>query len=141
MEDHNKKALFRLLTVNPELEVSNLAEALKQRKQELHDHYDELDTRNWPSDSFIKMMLLDGCFFHDFFCELDTVMEPPLDQSIRKQLLNTYGHALLENQIPGLVLDVSIDVGDCKCFPDSSKRRMFYEALHLLDLGRRSLLG
>ncbi|KAF3772251.1 UPF0481 protein [Nymphaea thermarum] len=77
------------------------------------------------------------------------LVEPPLDQSIRKQLLNTYGHAvliqdilyLLENQIPGLVLDVLIDVGLCECFLDPSERPMFSEALHLLELGRRSLLG
>ncbi|KAF3774562.1 UPF0481 protein [Nymphaea thermarum] len=149
MEDHKRKALFRVLSLSPGLEISNFVEALEQREQELLDHYDELDTRNWPSDSFIKMMLLDGCFLLDFLCELDTVVEPPLDQSIRKQLLNTYGHAvlirdilyLLENQIPGLVLDVLIDVGDCECFPDSSERPLFSEALHLLDLGRRSLLG
>ncbi|KAF3774559.1 UPF0481 protein [Nymphaea thermarum] len=149
MEDHKKKALFRLLSLSPGLEVSNFVEALKQRKQELHDHYDELDTTSWPSVSFVKVMLLDDCFLLDILYELDTLVEPPLDQSIRKQLLNTYGHAmliqdilsLLENQISGLVLDVLIDVGLCVCFPNPSERPMFSEALHLLELGRRSLLG
>ncbi|KAF3772250.1 putative UPF0481 protein, partial [Nymphaea thermarum] len=149
MEDHKKKALFRLLSLSPGLEVSNFVEVLKQRELLLRDHYDELDTTNWPSVSFIKVMLLDGCFLLDILYELDTLLEPPLDQSIRKQLLNTYGHTvlirdilyLLENQIPGLILDVLIDVGLCECFPNPSERPMFSEAKHLLELGRRSLLG
>ncbi|KAF3777072.1 UPF0481 protein [Nymphaea thermarum] len=142
MEDHKRKSLFRVLSLNPELEVSNFVEALKQREQELRDRYDELDTGNWPSDSFIKMMLLDGCFLLDLLWGLDTVVEPPLDQSICKQLYNTYAEAvltgdiyLLENQIPGLVLDVLIDVGDYEYSPDL-KRPLFSEALHLLDYGR-----
>ncbi|XP_031499158.1 UPF0481 protein At3g47200-like [Nymphaea colorata] len=149
MEDHKKKALFRLLSLSHGLEVSNFVRALKQRELLLRDHYDMLNTTNWPSVSFIKVMLLDGCFLLDILYELDTLVEPPLDQSIRKQLLNTYGHAvlirdilyLLENQISGLDLDVLIDVGLRKCFPDPSERPMFSEALHLLELGRRFLLG
>ncbi|KAF3791388.1 UPF0481 protein [Nymphaea thermarum] len=149
MEDHKKKPLFRLLSLSLGLEVSNFVEALKQRELLLRDHYDELDTTNWPSVSFIKVMLLDDCFLLDILYELDTLVEPPLDQSIRKQLLNTYGHAvlirdilyLLENKIPRLVLDVLIDVGLGECFLDPSERPMFSEALHLLELGRRSLFG
>ncbi|XP_031482401.1 UPF0481 protein At3g47200-like [Nymphaea colorata] len=148
MEDHKKKALFRVLSLSPGVKVSSFVEALKQREQELRDQYDELDTRNWPSDSFIKMMLLDGCFLLDMLFPLDAFVEPPLDQSINNQLFDTYRENvlvrdvfyLLENQIPGLVLDVLVKVGNCKYFPDPSKGPLLHEALHLLDYVRRRFM-
>ncbi|XP_031472957.1 UPF0481 protein At3g47200-like [Nymphaea colorata] len=148
MERHKKNALFRILRLSGGLPVSIFVEPLKQVEQKLRDHYDELDP-SWSSDSFIQMMLLDGCFLLDFLLALDKKVDAPLAESIRLQLLNTYGYAvfirdiqLLENQIPGLVLDELINVGDWTGFrkPESGSKLSF-RALHFLDLQRKSLLG
>ncbi|KAF3791397.1 putative AC transposase [Nymphaea thermarum] len=103
MEDHKKKALFRLLSLSPGLEVSNFVEALKQRER---DHYDELDTRNWPSVSFIKMMLLDGCFLLDFLCELDTLVEPP---SIRHNQLPA-NKMIVDDRLSTGIMDLALSI-------------------------------
>ncbi|XP_031496845.1 UPF0481 protein At3g47200-like [Nymphaea colorata] len=147
-ERHKKNALFRILRLSGGLPVSIFVEPLKQVEQELREHYDELDP-SWSSDSFIQMLLLDGCFLLDLLLALDKRLDAPLAESIRLQLLNTCGYNvlirdihLLENQIPGLVLDVLINVGDWTGFskPESGSKPSF-RTLHFLDLQRKNLLG
>ncbi|KAF3777069.1 hypothetical protein EJ110_NYTH46897 [Nymphaea thermarum] len=82
MERHKKNALFRILRLSGGLPVSIFVEPLKQMEPDFRDHYDELDP-SWSSDSFIQMMLLDGCFLLDFLLALDKRVDAPLAESIR----------------------------------------------------------
>ncbi|KAF3783357.1 UPF0481 protein [Nymphaea thermarum] len=147
MEDYKRKALDRVLHLSGGLQKSKFVEALKQVEQKLRDHYEDLDSR-WSSDSFIEMMLLDGCFLLDFLFKFDEKVKGSLAKSKRRELLCTPGcfvlnrdiH-LLENQIPLLVLEVLMNVAGGDFRKPSSERKLFSEALHLLNLQRMSLLG
>ncbi|KAF3775708.1 UPF0481 protein [Nymphaea thermarum] len=75
MEECKSHALSRVLSLSGGLEKSNFVEALKKVEQDLRDHYDELDARSWPSNFFIEMMLLDGCFLLDFLFKLDKLVD------------------------------------------------------------------
>ncbi|XP_031482377.1 uncharacterized protein LOC116252337 [Nymphaea colorata] len=146
-EYYKRKALSRVLRLSGGLGESKFVVALKEVEQELRDHYDELDAKIWPSDSFVVMMLLDGCFLLDFLFKLDKLVDKPLTESLRTQLLYTPAYALLirdihllENQIPGLVLEVLMKVAGGSQNPLSGGK-LSSQALHLLNLQRMSLLG
>ncbi|XP_031496355.1 UPF0481 protein At3g47200-like [Nymphaea colorata] len=149
MEAYKRKALSRVLYLSGGLENSNFVEALKQVEEELRDHYDGLDARSWSSESFIEMMLLDGCFLLDFLFKLDEKVKGRLDESKRRELLYTPGYAvlirdihLLENQIPLLVLEVLMNVAGKENLRMPWRRgKLSSQALHLLNLQRMSLLG
>ncbi|KAF3783355.1 hypothetical protein EJ110_NYTH22065 [Nymphaea thermarum] len=147
MEYYKRKALDRVLHLSGGLQKSNFVEALKQVEQEIRDHYEDLDAC-WSSDSFIEMMLLDGCFLLDFLFKFDEKVKGSLAKSKRRELLYTPGYLvlnrdihLLENQIPALVLEVLMNVAGGKFRMPWRRGKLSSQALHLLNLQRMSLLG
>ncbi|KAF3786156.1 UPF0481 protein [Nymphaea thermarum] len=114
MEHHKKRALYRILRRSG-VSLHSFLDSLKGIEQELRDSYDNLDPK-LPTDSFLRMMLLDGCFIIELLC---SVKEDSSDKyepifSTKGKLIETVfsrDMLLLENQIPLLVLRKLVEVG------------------------------
>ncbi|KAF3777068.1 UPF0481 protein [Nymphaea thermarum] len=154
MEDHKERALYGILA-RRQVSLSNLVSSLKQVEQELRDNYDDLDPK-LPSDSFLRMMLLDGCFILEVLLShhLKENGEPIF--SINGRLTDTVvfrDMLLLENQIPLLVLRKLLDVvqrgeinndaylNDLMCKSYGFKPLLIDgPGLHILDIYRKCLI-
>ncbi|KAF3777325.1 UPF0481 protein [Nymphaea thermarum] len=116
MEHHKERALHRILKRSGR-PLSSFVASLKGIQQELWDSYDNLDS-NLSMDSFLRMMLLDGCFILELLRTrgsnqggpaepYDPVFSPngKLSYSVIQQDM-----LLIENQIPLSVLIKLLEV-------------------------------
>ncbi|KAF3777060.1 hypothetical protein EJ110_NYTH46879 [Nymphaea thermarum] len=139
MEHHKERALYRVLKRSG-VSISDLVGSLKGVEQDLRDSYDDLD-RKLTSDSFLRMMLFDGCFMLELF---NARLKPdPKDEddpvfSVDSVVMGTVilrDMLILENQIPLLVLRKLHGIVEKKEINDDSfLKELFEKALGLFDL-------
>ncbi|XP_031483347.1 putative UPF0481 protein At3g02645 [Nymphaea colorata] len=158
MEHHKEKALYRILKKS-KVSTSVFIESLKGVEQELRDCYDNLDQK-MTSDSFLSMMLLDGCFMLELI-RARLLLEPkdPHDPVFNRRgaVMNTVitrDMMILENQIPLLVLrklhgiEENREINDDKYLEDLFKKIYGFidtspvnePNLHVLDVYRKCLV-
>ncbi|CAN6470450.1 unnamed protein product [Victoria cruziana] len=110
MEEHKQRALFHFLR-RTSMALQTIVDSIKRVEQELVSHYDE-PPAVYPPGSFVKMMVLDGCFI----LEILRMRKGTGDYSPSDPLFSGHGMLyslpyikrdmlMLENQIPLLVLD------------------------------------
>ncbi|KAF3786155.1 UPF0481 protein [Nymphaea thermarum] len=159
MEHHKKRALYRILKRSG-VSLYSFLDSLKGIEQELRDSYDNLDPK-LPTDSFLRMLLFDGCFileilrsscisnenwFHAFEPVFSRFGKLTMTVAFRDMLL-------LENQIPLRVLRKLLEVEerretsddaylnnlicDFYCFESLS---IHGPGLHILDIYRKCLI-
>ncbi|KAF3774593.1 UPF0481 protein [Nymphaea thermarum] len=116
MEHHKQRALYRIL-YRSRVSLYSFIESLEGIEQERRDSYDNLDP-NLSSDSFIRMMLLDGCFILELLCSsylnenCSDNYEPIFSREGKlRSTVAFQDMLLLENQIPLLVLRKLVEVG------------------------------
>ncbi|XP_049934583.1 putative UPF0481 protein At3g02645 [Nymphaea colorata] len=158
MEHHKVRALFRILKKS-NVSTSDFIKSLKDVEQELRDSYDNLDQK-MTSDSFLRMMLLDGCFMLELFrTRLQGEPEYPDDPvfNLRGVVMDTVINRdmmILENQIPLLVLRKLQGIVEKKEINDDTYLKNLFGRiygfsdtspvnkpnLHILDVYRKCLI-
>ncbi|KAF3777062.1 hypothetical protein EJ110_NYTH46884 [Nymphaea thermarum] len=158
MEHQKKRALYRILK-RCGVPLTRFVHSLQDIEQELRDSYDNLDPE-LPSDSFLRMMLIDGCFVLELMRSRSTANSNWFDPcepifSRMGKLTITVGYRdmlLLENQIPLLVLKKLLEVELGREIEDRSLNCLictFYgfgslqidgPSSHILDIHRKCLI-
>ncbi|XP_031500891.1 putative UPF0481 protein At3g02645 [Nymphaea colorata] len=165
MEHHKERALHRILnrSVRPR-PLSRFVASLKRIQQELWDSYDNLYS-NLSMDSFLRMMLLDGCFILELLRTRDPnqggpALYDPVFSPNGKLSYSVIQHdmLLIENQIPLPVLIqlLKVEASNMESPPNVNHneylnslifRHYGFEnsqlggpSLHILDVYRRRLI-
>ncbi|KAI9095406.1 hypothetical protein K1719_026440 [Acacia pycnantha] len=165
MEEHKKRALVHFLMRCGGKPLELLLESLAKVKEDLRDCYKPLDDQWGNKDqSFLKMMILDGCFMLEVlrFADCDNggcyAENDPIFSCHGKLHIIPYikrDMVMLENQIPMMVLEKLIEFEGNQAHqdpeslnklilkflcPDTPKLKTFGKCLHILDLYRKCLL-
>ncbi|XP_054818004.1 UPF0481 protein At3g47200-like [Prosopis cineraria] len=166
MEEHKHRALVHFLRRCNGKPLELLIESMAKVEEDLKDSYKPFDDDRWKnkSHSFLKMMILDGCFTLEVlrFADSDDNGGDYADNDpvfsghgrlhvmpyIRRDML------MLENQIPMAVLEILLEFdGNNNQDPEFLNKlilkflcahipihKSFGKCLHILDLFRKSLL-
>ncbi|KAF9613201.1 hypothetical protein IFM89_006302 [Coptis chinensis] len=108
MEAQKQRYLKSFLSRNRNIKLKDCVKHLRTLETEARTYYNELQfSRNFESDEFVQMMLLDGCFIFEVFLintEEKTKSDPIF---MSKSLFGSVYHdlLLLENQLPYFVLE------------------------------------
>ncbi|XP_058083678.1 UPF0481 protein At3g47200-like [Magnolia sinica] len=108
MEEHKWRYLHSILSRNPNHQLEDYLEAIKELEDQARScYYDSLDPHTiYKGNEFVKMMVLDGCFIIELFLKLKEELYEvdPIFSMIWMLPLIGYDMLLLENQIPFFIL-------------------------------------
>ncbi|XP_054817486.1 UPF0481 protein At3g47200-like [Prosopis cineraria] len=167
MEEHKHRALVHFLRRCNGKPLELLIQSMAEVEEDLRDCYKPLDdqwkSKNENNHSFLRMMILDGCFMLEvlrfaacYHAAGDYADNDPIFSCHGRLYVTPYikrDMLMLENQIPMMVLDKLVEFEGNKnqdpeflnklilkffC-PDTPIFKSFGKCLHILDLYRKSL--
>lgn len=156
MEAHKKRAYLCFINRSGRND-QEVYDIVAEKAQDLKDSYDSLDSK-WKdnTDTFVKMMILDGCFMfevlhvykhYDYYSDYDPIFGPHGNAHVMH--LIKADMLLLENQLPMLLLRMLIGILTKNeepalplelLDPKPDKFPQMGKCVHVLDLYRKGLL-
>ncbi|XP_020266359.1 uncharacterized protein LOC109841831 [Asparagus officinalis] len=104
MDYHKVQALYKYLN-KANKSLAQVTEAMRPHLESIKSSYVELDEQWRDEERFLKLMILDGCFFLDAMVWKNTPLSPYMVTRVNMDMLR------LENQLPLLVLAFLIEHG------------------------------